>query len=230
MTPVESQPNSEAHYASIRLKARPANSSGCPSSSQITESAKTICSSVCRALPDFLNKWGIDWKELLPQNSIFLVMPFVVRSTNIYYSMRDSSNPIYLDAFSIKEYNTVMKPLTRNRKQESLRKRKNSSRWLALERWYFYSADTATAYFEFDHDFYKSLDTDKADHLHAIQESIHPEDREDFIQHKHLLDAGFLRKITRRRYNFNGKGIYGGNSDMRKRRMDKTPPRAIMSE
>lgn len=40
-----------------------------------------------------------------------------------------------------------------------------------------------------------------------FQESIHPEDREDFIQHKHLLDTGFpSRKITRRRYNFNGKG------------------------
>ena len=32
-----------------------------------------------------------------------------------------------------------------------------------------------------------------------FQESIHPEDREDFIQHKHLLDTGFpSRKITRR--------------------------------
>lgn len=37
---------------------------------------------------------------------------------------------LYLGHFSIKEYNTVAKPLTRNRLKKVYGKRKNSSRWL----------------------------------------------------------------------------------------------------
>ena len=68
MTPVESQTQEALRRAASILKGTPANSFP-----QITESAKNY-------LFDYptLNKWGIDWKEL-PQNSIFLNMPFVVR-------------------------------------------------------------------------------------------------------------------------------------------------------
>ena len=68
MTPVESQTQEALRRAASILKGTPANSFP-----QITEGAKNY-------LFDYptLNKWGIDWKEL-PQNSIFLNMPFVVR-------------------------------------------------------------------------------------------------------------------------------------------------------
>lgn len=79
---------------------------------------------------------------------------------------------------------------------------------MALESGDIFAFRYSNGVFEFDHDFYKSLDMPiKPITSTQFQESIHPEDREDFIQHKHLLDTGFpSRKITRRRYNFNGKG------------------------
>ena len=91
--------------------------------------------------------------------------------------------------------------------QESLRKEKEFLS-LALESGDIFAFRYSNGVFEFDHDFYKSLDMPiKPITSTQFQESIHPEDREDFIQHKHLLDTGFpSRKITRRRYNFNGKG------------------------
>ena len=150
--------------------------------------------------------------------------------SNIYYSMRDSSNPIYpMDAFLSKS-TIPSRSLSQKQAQESLRKEKEFLS-LALESGDIFAFRYSNGVFEFDHDFYKSLDMPiKPITSTQFQESIHPEDREDFIQHKHLLDTGFpSRKITRRRYNFTAKGIYGGNSDMRKRRMDKTLP-AIMSE
>lgn len=114
--------------------------------------------------------------------------------------------------------------------QESLRKEKEFLS-LALESGDIFAFRYSNGVFEFDHDFYKSLDMPiKPITSTQFQESIHPEDREDFIQHKHLLDTGFPSvRSPAADIISTAKGIYGGNSDMRKRRMDKTPP-AIMSE
>ncbi len=120
MTPVESQTQEALRRAASILKGTPANSFP-----QITESAKKL--SV--RLPDF-KLMGYRLERTASKQHL-LEHALCGSLSNIYYSMRDSSNP-YLSygRFSIKEYNTVAKPLTRNRLKKVYGKRKNSSRWL----------------------------------------------------------------------------------------------------
>ena len=89
--------------------------------------------------------------------------------SNIYYSMRDSSNPIYpMDAFLSKSYNTGREASHKKQAQESLRKEKEFLS-LALESGDIFAFRYSNGVFEFDHDFYKFVGyADKADHLHAI--------------------------------------------------------------
>ena len=196
MTPVESQTQEALRRAASILKGTPANSFP-----QITESAKNY-------LFDYptLNKWGIDWKEL-PQNSIFLNMPFVVRYQTYIILCGILLTLFILWTLFYQRVQYRREASHKKQAQESLRKEKEFLS-LALESGDIFAFRYSNGVFEFDHDFYKSLDMlIKPITSTQFQESIHPEDREDFIQHKHLLDTGFpSRKITRRRYNFNGKG------------------------
>ena len=196
MTPVESQTQEALRRAASILKGTPANSFP-----QITESAKNY-------LFDYptLNKWGIDWKEL-PQNSIFLNMPFVVRYQTYIILCGILLTLFILWTLFYQRVQYRREASHKKQAQESLRKEKEFLS-LALESGDIFAFRYSNGVFEFDHDFYKSLDMPiKPITSTQFQESIHPEDREDFIQHKHLLDTGFpSRKITRRRYNFNGKG------------------------
>lgn len=197
MTPVESQTQEALRRAASILKGTPANSFP-----QITESAKNY-------LFDYptLNKWGIDWKEL-PQNSIFLNMPFVVRYQTYIILCGILLTLFILWTLFYQRVQYRREASHKKQAQESLRKEKEFLS-LALESGDIFAFRYSNGVFEFDHDFYKSLDMPiKPITSTQFQESIHPEDREDFIQHKHLLDTGFpSRKITRRRYNFNGKEI-----------------------
>lgn len=89
MTPVESQTQEALRRAASILKGTPANSFP-----QITESAKNY-------LFDYptLNKWG-DRLERTASKQHLLEHALCGSLSNIYYSMRDSSNPIYpMDAF-----------------------------------------------------------------------------------------------------------------------------------
>ena len=196
MTPVETQTQEALRRAASILKGTPANSFP-----QITESAKNY-------LFDYptLNKWGIDWKEL-PQNSIFLNMPFVVRYQTYIILCGILLTLFILWTLFYQRVQYRREASHKKQAQESLRKEKEFLS-LALESGDIFAFRYSNGVFEFDHDFYKSLDMPiKPITSTQFQESIHPEDREDFIQHKHLLDTGFpSRKITRRRYNFNGKG------------------------
>ena len=93
--------------------------------------------------------------------------------SNIYYSMRDSSNPIYpMDAF----YQRVQYRREASHKkqaQESLRKEKEFLS-LALESGDIFAFRYSNGVFEFDHDFYKSLDMPiKPITSTQFQESIH---------------------------------------------------------
>ena len=196
MTPVESQTQEALRRAASILKGTPANSFP-----QITESAKNY-------LFDYqpLNKRGIDCKEL-PQNSIFLNMPFVVRYQTYIILCGILLTLFILWTLFYQRVQYRREASHKKQAQESLRKEKEFLS-LALESGDIFAFRYSNGVFEFDHDFYKSLNMPiKPITSTQFQESIHPEDREDFIQHKHLLDTGFpSRKITRRRYNFNGKG------------------------
>lgn len=89
MTPVESQTQEALRRAASILKGTPANSFP-----QITESAKNY-------LFDYptLNKWGMRLERTASKQHL-LEHALCGSLSNIYYSMRDSSNPIYpMDAF-----------------------------------------------------------------------------------------------------------------------------------
>lgn len=58
--------------------------------------------------------------------------------------------------------------------------------------------------------------------IEEFQDAIHPEELDNFLRDRNLLDSGFLsRKVTQRRCNFNKKGMSGGNFAMPKIRMRK---------
>lgn len=196
MTSVETQTQEAIQRAASILKGAPANSFP-----QITESSKSY-------LFDYptLNKWGINWKEL-PQNSIFMNMPFAVRYQTYIILCGILLTLFILWILFYQRVQYRREASHKKQAQESLRKEKEFLS-LALESGDIFAFRYSDGVFEFDHDFYKSLDMPiKPITSMQFQESIHPEDREDFITHKYQLDTGFpSRKITRRRYNFNGKG------------------------
>lgn len=134
MTPVESQTQEALRRAASILKGTPANSFP-----QITESAKNY-------LFDYptLNKWGIDWKEL-PQNSIFLNMPFVVRYQTYIILCGILLTLFILWTLFYQRVQYRREASHKKQAQESLRKEKEFLS-LALESGDISHSDTATAY------------------------------------------------------------------------------------
>ena len=117
--------------------------------------------------------------------------------SNIYYSMRDSSNPIYpMDTF-LSRVQYRREASHKKQAQESLRKEKEFLS-LALESGDIFAFRYSNGVFEFDHDFYKSLDMPiKPITSTQFQESIHPEDREDSSNISTcLIQDSPSRKIT----------------------------------
>ena len=150
--------------------------------------------------------------------------------SNIYYSMRDSSNLFILWTLFYQRVQYRREALTKKQAQESLRKEEEFLS-LALESGDIFAFRYSNGVFEFDHDFYKSLDMPiKPITSTQFQESIHPEAGKisSNISTCLIQDSLPVRSPAADIIS-TAKGIYGGNSDMRKRRMDKTPP-AIMSE
>lgn len=72
--------------------------------------------------------------------------------------------------------------------------------------------------FYFDKEFYHYLDMpEKPISAEEFSNAIHADEQADFLLNRYKLDHGFpSRQITRRRYDFNKKGMNGGSSDMRK--------------
>ena len=162
MTPVESQTQEALRRAASILKGTPANSFP-----QITESAKNY-------LFDYptLNKWGIDWKEL-PQNSIFLNMPFVVRYQTYIILCGILLTLFILWTLFYQRVQYRREASHKKQAQESLRKEKEFLS-LALESGDIFAFRYSNGVFEFDHDFYKSLDMPiKPITPTQFQESIH---------------------------------------------------------
>ncbi|MDD2954446.1 MAG: sensor histidine kinase [Parabacteroides sp.] len=196
MTPVETQTQEASRRAVDILKGTPANSFP-----QITESTKNY-------LFDYptSTEWGINWKEL-PKGSIFLNMPFMVRYQTYIILCGILLTLFILWTFFYQRIQYRREAAHKKQAQESLQKEKEFLS-LALEGGNIFAFRYSNSLFEFDHDFYKSLNIPiKPITSMQLLESLHPDDREDFILHKHQLDTGFpSRKITRRRYKFNGKG------------------------
>ena len=196
ITPVETQTQEAIKRAASILKGAASNSFP-----QITESAKCYVFDY-----PILEKWGIDWRKL-SQDSIFMNMPFSIRYQTyiIFCGVLLSLLILWIIFYQRVQYRR--EATHKKQAQENLRKEKEFLS-LALESGNIFAFRYSNGLFEFDHDFYTSLGMpQKPITIMQFQESIHPEDLEDFIQHKYLLDKGFpFRKITRRRYNFNGKG------------------------
>lgn len=219
MTPVESQTQEALRRAASILKGTPANSFP-----QITESAKNY-------LFDYptLNKWGIDWKEL-PQNSIFLNMPFVVRYQTYIILCGILLTLFILWTLFYQRVQYRREASHKKQAQESLRKEKEFLS-LALESGDIFAFRYSNGVFEFDHDFYKSLDMpiNRSPPRNSKSLSTLKTGKISSNISTCLIQDSLPVRSPAADIISTAKGIYGGNSDMRKRRMDKTLP-AIMSE
>lgn len=196
MTSLETQAKDAIQRASSLLKGTPISSF--PS---VTESSKNYIFDY-----PMVAQWGINWKYL-PANSIFLNMPFVVRYQSYIIIIS-----IFIGLFIIwilfyQRLQFRREALHKRQAQINLKKEKEFLS-LALESGNIFAFRYSNGVFEFDNDFYISLDMPKRTITSLeFQNAIHPDQQDDFITNKHLLDIGFpSRKVTRRRYNFNGKG------------------------
>ena len=153
-----------------------------------------------------LSKWGIGLSQL-PNDAIILNMPLTVRY-KIFISILAVIFGILLLAVFIYQRKQYRREAQHKKEaQEKLRQEKAFLSF-ALESGNIFAFRYKNGIFEFDNEFYHSLGIPPipitAD---EFQETIHPDDQEEFIVNRGKLDTGFpARQITRRRYDFNGKG------------------------
>lgn len=168
---------------------------------QITETSKTY-------VFDYptLSLWNIPMSEL-PAESIFVNKPFYLR---YFYPI------LLVFVLACATFMWVVIHLKRQNKREATSKMEAQKRLkqekeflsFALESGNIYTFRYKDGIFEFDKEFYHSLELPEQP-ITAQQfcQAIHPDEQADFIQNRYKLDNGFIsRQITRRRYDFNGKG------------------------
>lgn len=153
-----------------------------------------------------LSKWDIGLSQL-PDDAIILNMPLTVRY-KIFISILAVIFGILLLAVFIYQRRQYRREAQHKKEaQEKLRQEKAFLSF-ALESGNIFAFRYKNGIFEFDNEFYHSLGIPpKPITADEFQETIHPDDQEEFIVNRGKLDTGFpTRQITRRRYDFNGKG------------------------
>lgn len=194
MTSLETQTKNAIQRSSYILKGTPI--SHFP---QVTESAKQYIFDY-----PIVKHWGINWKDL-PSKSIFLNMPFVVRYQSQLITIGILFGLFLVGIFFYQRIQFRREALHKRQAQINLQKEKEFLS-LALESGNIFAFRYSNGVFEFDNEFYASLDMlKKPITTMEFQNAISPDQRQDFIENKHLLDIGFpSRRITRRQYDFNG--------------------------
>ena len=205
MTPLSVQTYEASERAALILKGKPASTFP-----QISQSAK-------KYVFDYqtLTKWKIDWK-LLPENSLFLDMPFYVRHQTILNILGILLGSIITWTLIYQRIQYRREAFRKRRAEIDLKKEKEFLS-LALESGNIYAFRYKNSFFEFENDFYTSLNLPKEPlSIDRFYQVIHPDDRCNFSLEK--LKEGFSsRQIIKCRYNFNGKGYlwwefrYAGN-------------------
>ena len=131
-----------------------------------------------------LERWGIDSSKL-PEGAIIANMPFVVQYKYYIWAAGFILVVMLLLLFSYQRKRYIQEALHKKDAQEKLK-----------------------GVFEFDNRFYHYLGMPCVPmKIEEFQDAIHPEELDNFLRDRNLLDSGFLsRKVTQRRCNFNKKG------------------------
>lgn len=168
---------------------------------QITETAKAYVFDYAA-----LSQWNIPLSSL-PAGALLVNRPFYVRY----------QYPILIGLIlTALLFTLVVVHLRRQNRREAAFKRQAQQRLeqekkflsFALESGNIYTFRYKNGIFEFDNEFYHSLGlpVEPID-ANRFYQAIHPDEQADFILNRYKLDNGFTsRQITRRRYDFNGKG------------------------
>ena len=153
-----------------------------------------------------LERWGIDSSKL-PEGAIIANMPFVVQYKYYIWAAGFILVVMLLLLFSYQRKQYIQEVLHKKDAQEKL-KREKTFLSFALDSGNIFAFRYSKGVFEFDNRFYHYLGIPCLPmSIEEFQNTIHPEELEDFLRNRNLLDTGFLsRKVTQRRCNFNKKG------------------------
>ena len=152
-----------------------------------------------------LERWGIDSSKL-PEGAIIANMPFVVQYKYYIWAAGFILVVMLLLLFSYQRKRYIQEALHKKDAQEKL-KREKTFLSFALDSNIF-AFRYSKGVFEFDNRFYHYLGMPCVPmKIEEFQDAIHPEELDNFLRDRNLLDSGFLsRKVTQRRCNFNKKG------------------------
>lgn len=155
---------------------------------------------------DVLERWGID-NGKLPKGSIIVNMPFIVKYEYYIWSAAFILVVMLLLLFSYQRKRYIQEALHKKDVQEKL-KREKTFLSFALDSGNIFAFQYSKGVFEFDNRFYHYLGIPCSPmSIEEFQNAIHPDELDDFLQNRTMLDNGFLsRKVTRRRCDFNKKG------------------------
>ena len=153
-----------------------------------------------------LERWSIDSSKL-PEGAIIANMPFVVQYKYYIWAAGFILVVMLLLLFSYQRKQYMQEVLHKKDAQEKL-KREKTFLSFALDSGNIFAFRYSKGVFEFDNRFYHYLGIPCLPmSIEEFQNTIHPEELEDFLRNRNLLDTGFLsRKVTQRRCNFNKKG------------------------
>lgn len=153
-----------------------------------------------------LERWGIDSSKL-PEGAIIANMPFVVQYKYYIWAAGFILVVMLLLLFSYQRKRYIQEALHKKDAQEKL-KREKTFLSFALDSGNIFAFRYSKGVFEFDNRFYHYLGMPCVPmKIEEFQDAIHPEELDNFLRDRNLLDSGFLsRKVTQRRCNFNKKG------------------------
>lgn len=153
-----------------------------------------------------LDRWGID-KRKLPEGAVIMNMPFVIRYQPYILIALSALAIILILLFGYQRKRYRQEALHKKDAQEKLRKEKAFLSF-ALDSGNIFAFRYNKGLFEFDNRFYHYLGIPCVPiSVEELQKSIHPDDLDDFLRDRNMLDFGFLsRKVSRRRCDFNKKG------------------------
>lgn len=168
---------------------------------QITETAKAYVFDY-----NTLSQWGLSVSSL-PAGAVLVNRPFYIRyQYPIFVGLCLTGILFALTVVHLRRQNKREAAFKRQAQQRLEQEKKFLS--FALESGNIYTFRYKQGIFEFDQEFYHSLNL-PVEPIDADRfcRAIHPDEQADFVLNRHKLDNGFTsRQITRRRYDFNGQG------------------------
>ena len=141
------------------------------------------------------------------EGAIIANMPFVVQYKYYIWAAGFILVVMLLLLFSYQRKRYIQEALHKKDAQEKL-KREKTFLSFALDSGNIFAFRYSKGVFEFDNRFYHYLGMPCVPmKIEEFQDAIHPEELDNFLRDRNLLDSGFLsRKVTQRRCNFNKKG------------------------